>query len=80
MDRLLAFINTFAHEERPTITHFVIRACGEVLKESPDMNGKLVFGKFVPYSTCDVSCFVNIDSGNDVGAMLVKDVPNKSIS
>ena len=44
------------------------------------MNGKLVFGKFVPYSTCDVSCFVNIDGGNDVGAMLVKDVPNKSIS
>jgi len=57
----------------------VILACGEVLKQSPDLNGKLVFGKFVPYKTCDVSCFVNIDGTNDVGMIAVKDIPNKSL-
>jgi pyruvate dehydrogenase E2 component (dihydrolipoamide acetyltransferase) len=43
------------------------------------MNGKLIFGNFVPYETCDVSCMVNVDGGNDVGFMLIKDVPSKSV-
>jgi hypothetical protein len=57
----------------------VVKACGEILKENPELNGKLIFGKFLPYETCDVCCLVNIDDGNDVGMMLVKDVPNKSV-
>jgi hypothetical protein len=57
----------------------VIKACGEVLRENPDLNGKLIFGKFVAYKTCDVSCLVNIDGGEDVGQMLIKDVPSQSV-
>jgi pyruvate dehydrogenase E2 component (dihydrolipoamide acetyltransferase) len=79
VDRLLTFLSTIPHERRPTITHYVVKACGEVLKENPELNGKLIFGKFLPYETCDVSCLVNIDDGNDVGMMLVKDVPAKSV-
>ena len=51
-----------------------------MLRQSPDLNGKLVFGKFVPYASCDVSLFVNVDGANDVGFFLVKDVPSKSIT
>ena len=79
VDKLLAFLETIPKEIRPTVTHYVVRACGEILKQNPDLNGKLIFGKFVPYKTCDVSCLVNIDGGNDVGMMLVKNVPNKSM-
>jgi pyruvate dehydrogenase E2 component (dihydrolipoamide acetyltransferase) len=79
VDKLLKYLDTLPLENRPTITHYVIKACGEVLKENPDLNGKLIFGKFLPYETCDVSCLVNIDGGNDVGQMLIKDVPNKSV-
>lgn len=79
VDKVLSFIESCPKEKRPTITHFVIKACGEVLKENPDLNGKLIFGKFVPYKTCDVSCLVNIDGGEDVGQMLIKDVPNQSV-
>lgn len=50
-----------------------------MLRQSPDMNGKLIFGRFVPYKTCDVSCFVNVDGVHDVGMFLIKDVPHKSI-
>ena len=57
----------------------MIRACGEALRESPDLNGKIIFGKFIPYETCDISCLVNVDGVNDVGMMLVRDVPRKSI-
>ena len=28
-----------------TITHFVIKGCGILLREGKDLNGKLVFGK-----------------------------------
>ncbi len=72
-------LDKLPNKNRPTITHFVVKACGEVLKDNPDLNGKLIFGKFVPYKTCDVCCLVNIDDGNDVGMMLVKDVPNKTV-
>ena len=58
----------------------MVKACGEILKENPELNGKLIFGKFLPYKSCDVSCLVNIDDGNDVGMMLVQDVPAKSVS
>lgn len=79
LDSVLKHINTYPQDKRPTITHYVIRACGEVLRQSPDMNGKLIFGRFIPYETCDVCCFVNVDGVNDVGMFLIKDVPNKSI-
>ena len=49
IDPLLKYLKTYPEINRPTITHFVIRACGEVLRQSPDMNGKLIFGRFVPY-------------------------------
>lgn len=48
------------------------------MKAEPELNGKIIFGRFVPYETCDVSCLVNIDDGNDVGFLLVKDIANKS--
>jgi pyruvate dehydrogenase E2 component (dihydrolipoamide acetyltransferase) len=56
-----------------------VKACGEVLRQNPELNGKLIFGKFLPYDSCDVCCLVNIDDGNDVGMMLVKDVPSKTV-
>jgi pyruvate dehydrogenase E2 component (dihydrolipoamide acetyltransferase) len=79
VDKLLNFLEKIPKDVRPTITHFVVKACGEILKQSPELNGKLIFGKFVPYESCDVCCLVNIDDGNDVGMMLVKDVPNKNV-
>lgn len=79
VDPLLNFLATLPQERRPTITHYVIKACGEVLRLNPELNGKLIFGKFLPYETCDVCCLVNIDDGNDVGMMLIKDVPSKSV-
>lgn len=32
-------------DSRLTLTHFAIKAVGELLKTQPDLNGKLVFGK-----------------------------------
>lgn len=32
VDPLIKFLSTIPREHRPTITHYVIKACGEVLK------------------------------------------------
>lgn len=38
------------------------------------MNGKIVFGKFIPYKTVDVSCLVDVGGGKDLAALLVTEV------
>lgn len=43
------------------------------------MNGKLVFGKFVPHKTIDITCLVDIEGGKDLAMILVDDVKNKSV-
>ena len=40
-------------------------------KES--LNGKIVFGKFVPFPTVDISGLVDVDGGKDLAVVLVKE-------
>jgi len=48
----------------PTLTHFGIKAMAQVLNASrASLNCKIVFGKFVPFDTVDVTCLVDIDGG-----------------
>jgi len=74
VDKVLNLIDSLPKEGRPTLTHFVIKAIGKLLHECPDINGKLVFGKFVQYETQDVCCLVDIDGGKDLAIVLVEDV------
>lgn len=72
-------ISECSPENRVTMTHFALKAVGELLYNGPDINGKLVFGKFVPYKTCDASCLVDIDGGKDLAMILIRDIANKSV-
>ena len=47
VDKTLKLIESLPKENRPTLTHFVIKAIGKLLHECPDINGKLVFGKVI---------------------------------
>ena len=38
------------------------------------MNGKIVFGKYIPAKTVDVSCLVDVGGGKDLAALLIKSV------
>eukprot|EP00919_Chromeraceae_sp_WS-2016_P041590 GHVR01099095.1.p1 GENE.GHVR01099095.1~~GHVR01099095.1.p1 ORF type:complete len:123 (+),score=9.52 GHVR01099095.1:1117-1485(+) len=49
VEKVKKILEDLPKESRPTLTHFIIKACGELLKRTPELNGKLVFGKFVPY-------------------------------
>ncbi len=51
-------------EVKPTLTHFGIKAVANILNDSRTvLNGKYIFGKYVPFDNVDVTCLVDIDGG-----------------
>lgn len=77
----LEFLSTVPKTEgrHVTVTHLVCKAVAEVLKRFPCLNGKLVFGHFVPYDTVDVSCLVAVDKGSDLGFACFRNADQKSL-
>ena len=75
----MIMINNGIRKHHVTITHIVIKAAGECLKAGwKTVNGKIVFGRFVPYDTVDVTCLMDVDNGRDLAAVLVEEVDKKS--
>ena len=77
---VLKYFKSLSDEERPTLTHVVIKATGELLKNAQYLNGKIIFDKFIPYNTVDVTCIVDIDFGEDLALVTLKDVDKMKIS
>lgn len=49
------------------------------LKAVPSVNGRILFGRYIPFSTVDVSCLVNIDDGKDLAMCRVTNADTTSI-
>ena len=62
-----------------TYTHIFLRALGLTMRRIKGLNGKIVFGNFVPFETVDISCVVDIE-GENITAVTVKDCGKQSIS
>jgi hypothetical protein len=56
VDRLIKLLESLPKENRPTITHFAIKAVGMLLTTQPEVNGKLAFGKVIchQFSLCPI--------------------------
>jgi len=61
------------------VTHVVIKAVGLALKAAPSINGRLLFGRFIPHKTVDVGCLVAIDDGRDLANAKITNVDKRSI-
>ena len=62
--KVLKLISEYKGDAKPTLTHVGIKATANVLNASRTvLNGKIAFGKFVPFDTVDVTCLVDIDGG-----------------
>ena len=66
-------------KNRPSLTHLAIKALGETARVCPDINGKIAFGRFVPYPTIDISCLVDVGGGNDLAMTLIEGVDKMSL-
>lgn len=61
-----------------TVTHVVGAALGRVLRNVPEVRARVVFGRIVPFPTCDVGFAVNIADGGDLAPHKVEAADTKS--
>jgi len=62
-----------------TLTHFVIKVLAETMKDLPDINGRIVFGKYLPYDKVNISCLVDIEGGKDLAVATIEDADKKTV-
>jgi len=66
--------------EHITITHLVGKAIALALAKTPTLNGRVVFGRFVPFETVDVAFLVALEDGQDLAKAKVENVDKKSVA
>lgn len=64
--------------EKVTITHLVGRACAEALKNAPTLNGRILFGRYIPFKTVDISYLVALEEGENLAQAKICDADRKS--
>jgi pyruvate dehydrogenase E2 component (dihydrolipoamide acetyltransferase) len=63
---------------KATITHLVGRAAGLAMKDATDINGRIVFGRYVPHKSCDLSFLVALPETHDLAKFKVCDIDQKT--
>jgi pyruvate/2-oxoglutarate dehydrogenase complex dihydrolipoamide acyltransferase (E2) component len=66
--------------ERVSITHLVARAVALALASMPTLNGHIVFGRYKPHDTVDISFLVALEQGTDLAKVKVERADQKSIA
>lgn len=61
-----------------SITHVVAAAVGRALKMAPDINGRILFGRYVPYESVDLSILVSLEEGKDLAKVKICNADQKS--
>jgi pyruvate dehydrogenase E2 component (dihydrolipoamide acetyltransferase) len=67
------------HDSKPSIGQLVGRAVAEALKETPDANSKIIWGRPYVSDSVDVYFQVDVGDGKDLSGVTVHDCANKSI-
>jgi len=61
------------------VTVFFVRMMGLIFEKFPEVNGHVIFGKFVPKSTCDVSLMISAHEGVETEIITVKNANKLSL-
>ena len=67
VDEFIASYNKKHPDEKITYTHFFMKALGQSVAKSPDANGTIAFGQFVPFNGVHINTLVDIDGKNLAG-------------
>lgn len=63
--------------EKISLTHLVGKAVGQALAKTPGLNGKILFGRFVPFDTVDVTFLIAADG--DLAKSKIENVDKRSV-
>ena len=66
--------------EKVTITHLVGKAVANALRKAPTLNGRIVFGRFVPHGSVDIAFLVSLEEGGDLAKAKISDVDTKPVA
>jgi pyruvate dehydrogenase E2 component (dihydrolipoamide acetyltransferase) len=72
--------NSKGNGAKLSITVLVGKAMALALKEMPHVNGKIVFGRFVPRETVDICFLVAVPDSKNLGYVTMIDVPKMSLN
>src|SRR6266545_2390347 len=78
----LDYLERLAKEtgEKASVTHLVARAAAIALARTPTLNGRIVFGRYRPHDTVDISFLVALDEGADLAKVKVERADQKSVA
>ncbi len=66
--------------EKVTMTHFVGKAVAMALAETPGLNGRIRWSKFIPHKTVDISFLVVLEGGADLAKAKIQELDKKPLS
>lgn len=66
--------------EKVSIAHVVGKAVAKAMEAAPGLNGRIVFGKFVPHESVDVTFLVALENGKDLAKTKIPNTNERSIS
>jgi len=66
--------------EKVTVGHIVGKAAAMAMKNAPGLNGRIVFGKYVPHETVDVTFLVALEDGKDLAKTKITHADEKSVA
>ena len=64
--------------EHVTITHFVGRAVGVALSQTPSLNGYIRLGRYIPHQRTSIAFLVSFEDGANLAKVKVDDIDQKS--
>jgi pyruvate/2-oxoglutarate dehydrogenase complex dihydrolipoamide acyltransferase (E2) component len=65
--------------EKVTITHLVGKAVAMALARAPGLNGRILFGRYLPHTSVDVTYLVVLEEGADLAKAKVTHADQKSV-
>ena len=77
----LAYIDRVQEQsgQKVTITHFVGKAVAMALARSPGLNGRILWGKYIPHKTIDIAYLVVLEGGGDLAKAKIDNLDKKPL-
>ena len=66
--------------EPVTMTHLVAKATAEAMRRVPALNGRVVFGRFIPNASIDIGFLVLLDKGRDLAKAKIARIERLSVA
>ena len=66
--------------EKVSVTHLVGKAVAMAMAQAPDLNGRIVFGRFEPFQSVDVTYLVALEGGKDLAKVKIENLDRRPVT